>query len=247
VEIELVSAADFLDNQQLLPSTQPLPDLRQRKSPDKVTQQGSAFAKARADVPSKHFKDQAAQQPLPIVSATVTPPAVHKPAATVPWMPTMVMRQPAMQKQIVRPNDRPLLEEVAPPEMVELVNNEGDHSLDLWQAGGRSTGGSGAPSNLMEYLKELNRKIKAAWNPPRGETRRAEIYFRIGKSGQLLLVKVIKTSADPKSDQAAIQAVSQSAPFKRLPHDYLPDYIDVQYDFNYNVDRLSEINQVPLR
>jgi len=138
-------------------------------------------------------------------------------------------------------DNRPFMEEVSPPEMVELVDNDGDNSLHIWQPGGRSPGGTGSRSGLMDYLKELNRRIKAAWMPPRGESRQVEILFRIRKGGQLSMVKVVRTSGNPEADEAAIKSILGSAPFKQLPADYSMNYLDIRYSFNYNVDQLSEI------
>jgi TonB family protein len=139
------------------------------------------------------------------------------------------------------------MEEVQPPELVEIVNNEGDQSFNLWQPGGNSTSGSGAHSELTNYLKELNRKIRRAWSPPRGQSRRAEILFRIKRSGTLALLRVLRSSGDPQADEAALQAITASSPFGGLPADYKLSYIDVAYKFNYTVDQLSEVTGGPVR
>jgi TonB family protein len=135
------------------------------------------------------------------------------------------------------------LEEVAPPDMVELVDSQGDASLEVWQPGGHSTQGTGSHSLLVDYLKYLHRRIKKAWSPPSGETRSAEILFRIRRDGRLFSLKLVNSSGDSSSDEAAMHAIASCSPFKALPSDYTPEYIDLQYTFNYKVDQLTEITE----
>ncbi|MBI4533149.1 MAG: TonB C-terminal domain-containing protein, partial [Candidatus Melainabacteria bacterium] len=134
------------------------------------------------------------------------------------------------------------MQEVDPPELVELMDNEGNHGIHVWQPGGRSSGGTGAASELAKYLKELHKRIKAAWLPPRGQTRTTEILFRIRKTGDLVLVRVLHSSEDSQSDRQAIEAITASAPFSKLPPDCSLPYLDVKYTFNYSVDQLSEVH-----
>lgn len=143
----------------------------------------------------------------------------------------------------IRPASRGIasFEEVAPPEMVELTDSDGENrAQELWQSGGRSANGKGAKSNLTAYLKELHRRIKRAWRPPGGETRTAEILFRIKRTGQLASIKLIRTSGSNELDDAAMVAIAGCAPFKTLPQDVPTDYLDLLYTFNYTVDSLAE-------
>lgn len=134
------------------------------------------------------------------------------------------------------------MEEVAPPEMVELTDSQGEtHSNELWQAGGHSNGGTGSPSTLATYLKDLHRRIKRAWVPPVGETHTAEILFRIKRTGHLTSIKLVRSSGNSESDESAMAAIASCSPFKSLPDDYPGEFLDLQYTFNYTVDRLSEM------
>jgi TonB family protein len=138
-------------------------------------------------------------------------------------------------------NGWPALEEVAPPELVEVTDTQGEsRATEAWQAGGHSTGGKGAQTPLSVYLKELHKRIKRAWSPPKGETRTAEILFRIKHNGQLESIKLIQRSGNEESDEAAIGAIAACAPFKPLPDVITNEYLDLEYTFNYTVDRLSE-------
>lgn len=150
----------------------------------------------------------------------------------------------------VRPASRPsqlqtgeaFMEEVAPPELVEVVENEGvATNTSTFVAGGASSGGKGAGNDLYRYLKDLHRRIKSNWQPPRGQDRRAEILFRIRKSGQLAFVKVVRTSGDSETDAASLTAVANACRNMPLPQGYKHDYLDVQYTFNYRVDELTEV------
>lgn len=86
------------------------------------------------------------------------------------------------------------------------------------------------------YMMELQRRIKRRWNPPRGnESKRVVLLFKIGRDGRLLSLKVHNSSSVLEADQAALQAVKESAPFRPLPPEYRGDDIDIQFTFDYNV------------
>lgn len=138
----------------------------------------------------------------------------------------------------------PLIAEVKPVEMVELVENDGENNgLQVFQRGGDSTGGKGKENGLSRYLKDLHRKIKSAWNPPKGDSHRVELIFRIKHDGKLAAVKVSGSSGEVEIDRSAIGAIigATRRPVA-LPADYQPAYLDVLYTFNYNVDELQEVH-----
>ena len=86
------------------------------------------------------------------------------------------------------------------------------------------------------YMRELQRRIKQNWHPPKGqESRRVVLLFKIAKDGSLLSCKVDKTSGIPNVDQAAIDAVKLTSPFKSLPANYKGSSVDIQFSFDYNV------------
>lgn len=144
-----------------------------------------------------------------------------------------------------QPSSRPapLIAEVEPPEMVELMENEGDsNAVQVFQRGGDSTGGRGKENGLSRYLKELHRKIKAAWNPPKGTSRKVVLIFRIRRDGSLVQVRVTDTSGEQDVDRSAIGAImGATRKPAALPVDYHQDYLDILYTFNYNVDELEEV------
>lgn len=86
------------------------------------------------------------------------------------------------------------------------------------------------------YMRELQRRIKRRWNPPRGnESKRVVLLFKVSKDGRLLSLKVHTSSGVPSADQAALDAVKQTAPFRPLPPEYRGNDIDIQFTFDYNV------------
>ncbi|MBQ4078403.1 TonB family protein [bacterium] len=86
------------------------------------------------------------------------------------------------------------------------------------------------------YMKELQRRIKMNWDPPKGnESKRVVLLFSIARDGRLLNVKVHRSSGLAAADKAAIDAVKLTAPFRPLPPDFRGDNVDIQFTFDYNV------------
>lgn len=86
------------------------------------------------------------------------------------------------------------------------------------------------------YMRELQRRIKMNWDPPKGnESKRVVLLFKIAKDGRLLSCRVVKTSGVQAADRAAISAVELTAPFKPLPPEFKGQSVDIQFTFDYNV------------
>lgn len=86
------------------------------------------------------------------------------------------------------------------------------------------------------YMRALEAKIKQNWHPPKGDqSKRVVLLFKIGKNGELLSVRVSKTSGSPENDQAAIRAVKMSAPFRALPPEFTGSSVEIDFTFDYNV------------
>ena len=122
----------------------------------------------------------------------------------------------------------------------------------LARGGGGGTGGLGNPGpgnpngrpgidtirepDFGPYMRELQRRIKMNWDPPKGnESKRVVLLFKIAKDGRLLSCSVYKSSGLKSADDAALNAVRLTAPFKPLPPDYKGQSIDIQFTFDYNV------------
>lgn len=115
---------------------------------------------------------------------------------------------------------------------------------------GNPGGGGGPPGidsirepDFGPYMRELQRRIKMNWDPPKGnESKRVVLLFKIARDGRLLSVRVFKSSGIPNADRAALSAVELTAPFKPLPADFRGSSIDIQFTFDYNVFGASGYN-----
>ncbi len=122
----------------------------------------------------------------------------------------------------------------------------------LARGGGGGTGGVGNPGpgnpngapgidtirepDFGPYMRELQRRIKMNWDPPKGnESKRVVLLFKIAKDGRLLSCSVYKSSGLKSADDAALNAVKLTAPFRPLPAEYKGASIDIQFTFDYNV------------
>ncbi len=86
------------------------------------------------------------------------------------------------------------------------------------------------------YMRELQRRIKRNWHPPRGnESKRVVLLFKVSKDGKLLRLNINKSSGVASADDAALEAIRMSAPFRPLPPEYQGNDIDIQFTFDYNV------------
>ncbi len=90
------------------------------------------------------------------------------------------------------------------------------------------------------YMKELQRRIKMNWDPPKGDqSKRVILLFSIARDGRLLNVSVHRSSGLPAADKAAIDAVKLTAPFRPLPAEFKGNSVDIQFTFDYNVFGVS--------
>ena len=86
------------------------------------------------------------------------------------------------------------------------------------------------------YMKELQRRIKMNWDPPKGnESKRVILLFTISRDGRLMSVKVHRSSGLQAADNAALNAVKLTAPFRPLPPEFKGNSVDIQFTFDYNV------------
>lgn len=101
---------------------------------------------------------------------------------------------------------------------------------------------NGAPSLAAQadvdfgpYMADLQRRIKRAWFPPKGnESKRVMVVFKIHRGGELSHLRIDRGSGVAIADQAALKAVENAAPFRPLPAG-APEDVDIQFTFDYNV------------
>jgi len=139
----------------------------------------------------------------------------------------------------------------APTPSLAPSRNTGSGQMSRGSSGSGSSGGSygnpggggGRPGidairepDFGPYMRELQRRIKLNWTPPKGnESKRVVLLFKIAKSGRMLSCRVFKSSGLPSADDAALRAVELTAPFRPLPVEFRGQSIDIQFTFDYNV------------
>ncbi len=93
-----------------------------------------------------------------------------------------------------------------------------------------------AAPDFGPYMRDLQRRIKMNWDPPKGnESKRVVLLFKIARDGRLLSCTVYKSSGLQAADRAAINAVHATAPFRPLPANFKGSSVDIQFTFDYNV------------
>lgn len=101
--------------------------------------------------------------------------------------------------------------------------------------GGKPSVAAQADVDFGPYMQDLQRRIKRAWFPPRGqESRRVKVIFKINTNGELSALRISGSSGVAIADQAALQAVQNAAPFRQLPAG-APPQVDIEFTFDYNV------------
>jgi TonB family protein len=269
IDIQLVSHADYENRHELLPSTEPKPSQRKRIGdavntvgddnqipkpslqhikPSAQSIQSPQIEKTKAiEAPKEKAvvkKPQTAEQSFFISQqapeAQKSAPLQGLPKA-FPWPQYAPRNIQFVSTHTVSVPHSPLeIQEVKPPELLEVTENDGDAGTESWQAGGRSAGGKGAHSPLTAYLREMHKKLKKAWMPTANSSRKAEILFRLTRDGGVESVKLVTSSGDRSVDQSAIEAIAAAAPFGALPKEFTAPYLDVKYTFNFHTNELTE-------
>lgn len=90
--------------------------------------------------------------------------------------------------------------------------------------------------DFKSYMQNLQKAIKSNWKPTKCNNSKQFIaLFKIDKNGDLTSLKIYKSSGDNNFDKVALDAISQTTPFKPLPKEFCGDSINVQFTFDYNV------------
>ena len=78
-------------------------------------------------------------------------------------------------------------------------------------------------------MSDVMRRIKRAWFPPKGhENDIPVVTFTVHKGGDISALRLKKSSGVTISDEAALQAVENAAPFRPLPIGG-PETVDVEW------------------
>jgi len=88
--------------------------------------------------------------------------------------------------------------------------------------------------NWEPYMQYVEHKIKSSWTSPVEKVSKQIVTkITIAKNGELLDIKIIKSSDNKHVDESAISAIRKSAPFKPLPKKYKGDSIPIEFTFDY--------------
>lgn len=100
---------------------------------------------------------------------------------------------------------------------------------------GRPSVAAKADVDFGPYMADLQRRIKRAWFPPKGnESKRVKVVFKVHRDGQMTNLRMVTSSGLTIADAAALKAVENAAPFRPLPSG-APDDVDIEFTFDYNV------------
>jgi TonB family protein len=106
--------------------------------------------------------------------------------------------------------------------------------LDSLQSNGLAPNTSNR-TDFDPYMSDLQRRIKAAWLPPRDyKSERVEVQFKVDQSGEVVDEKISKSSGIAAADKAALEAIVDAAPFPPPPGG-VNGVTDIKFTFDYNV------------
>ena len=95
-------------------------------------------------------------------------------------------------------------------------------------------GGNGDGVDFGPYLTEMQRRIKRAWYPPKGnESKKIVLKFKIAKNGSVSDIRLSRSSGLQIADEAAMTAI-QNAGLQPLPAG-TDDQVEIKFTFDYNV------------
>lgn len=125
----------------------------------------------------------------------------------------------------------------SPPADTASGDGKGDPSGNT--AGAPSNGGGGDgevdEADFGLYLSEMEKKIRKAWFPPRGnESAKIIVAFKLNSSGKVSSVRLKTSSGLMLADTAATDAIKNAGPFGNLPKG-APDKVDIAFTFDYTV------------
>jgi len=90
------------------------------------------------------------------------------------------------------------------------------------------------------YLEHIKNKIENVWTYPTEAARTGQqgtllVLFSINKNGDLIRLKLVRSSGYPLLDKAALQAVRDASPFPPLPKRFNLDILNIYATFEYDL------------
>ncbi len=96
-------------------------------------------------------------------------------------------------------------------------------------------GGDGEEADFSGYLADMEKRIRKAWFPPRGnENAKIVVAFKLNSAGKVSSVRLKTSSGLMIADTAATDAIKNAGPFGSLPKG-APDKVDIVFTFDYTV------------
>ncbi len=197
----------------------------------------------------KPVKPQPKQPPKP--QAKVPPLPTHKVAIATPQTPTFQPRVPTPKPSQDIPkrssNPSPIIQRTTGPRTPASKASRELASISQSGLASASRGAAAAGSakkpgvavrqaNYGPYMAEIKRRMSRNWRPPRGDRdKRVELKFEIHRDGSLGTIEVAHSSGETLADEAAVNAVKISAPFKTLPPFHQGETVQILFTFDYNV------------
>lgn len=87
------------------------------------------------------------------------------------------------------------------------------------------------------YMTGLQRRIRRHWHPPKEQSsKRVVVRFKITRNGRVKDLSIVQPSDSGITDQSALAAIRESAPFYPLPPNYKGNDVPVQFTFDYNLN-----------
>jgi TonB family protein len=86
------------------------------------------------------------------------------------------------------------------------------------------------------WLAKLKQRVEQNWIPGQtGASRLTVVNFDVGRNGELLNLRVNRTSGHAPTDEAALNAIQRAAPFDPLPTPYAGNVVSINFQFEVNV------------
>lgn len=100
-----------------------------------------------------------------------------------------------------------------------------------------------APVDFTKNMKEITKKIKKNWNPPKVLPQKSTVVeFGINKKGVVTATAVSESCGDPNIDKLAVEAIEKSSPFKPLPKNFKGDGVRIHFKFDFEPSFKEQTN-----
>jgi colicin import membrane protein len=97
---------------------------------------------------------------------------------------------------------------------------------------GQGAGGAVKGVEYLLYYNQMTNRIKQSWAWAGTQTLDAVVGFNITDAGQIVNVRVTRSSGDPTYDASAVRAVRAANPLPPPPPAYRKEFSDVELTFN---------------